>query len=260
MSGHWGEVTSTMDWCELNYTVTPFVAEWWNTTSSLVILFLGLYGFLAHRESSVGMRIAFLSMGVVGLGSVLFHGTLRFEMQLMDELPMLWCALCMFYNLAQALVPKDKHRVFAAGLVVWGLAVTFGMIATRHSFEFELFVSNFLLAEALGFAAAVPLYRRYLNSNARTWFWRGVGLHALGGTVWLVDLFFCETLLSLPFYPPLHGVWHVLTGSGLYILFVCTAVFQELAKDQEVSVVIGPHWIPICAKRPLDSEGSPQRP
>ena len=119
MSGHWGDVTSTMDWCELNYTVTPFVAEWWNTTSSLVILFLGLYGFFAHRTSSLGMRIAFLSMGVVGLGSVMFHGTLRFEMQLMDELPMLWCALCMFYNLAlpspQTTSPHVRGRLVCLG-------------------------------------------------------------------------------------------------------------------------------------------------
>lgn len=249
MSGHWGDVTSTMDWCELNYTVTPFVAEWWNTTSSLVILFLGLYGFFAHRTSSLGMRIAFLSMGVVGLGSVMFHGTLRFEMQLMDELPMLWCALCMFYNLAQAQVPKPRRRMFAAALCVWGTAVTLGMIATRHSFEFELFVSNFLLAEALGFAAAVPLYRRYLDSNARKWFWRGVTLHALGGMFWLIDLFFCETLLALPFYPPFHGVWHVLTGSGLYILFVCTAVFQGLANGQGARVALGTHGVPICDER-----------
>ena len=237
-----------MDWCELNYAVTPFVAEWWNTTSSLVILFLGLYGFAMHRQSSLGMRIAFLSMGMVGLGSVLFHGTLLFEMQLMDELPMMWCALCMFYNLAQSMVPSGRRRLFAAALCLWGLAVTAAMIATRDSIEFEVFVSNFIAAEACGFAAAVPLYRKYLHSNARRWFWRGVALHAAGSAFWLIDLFFCETLLALPFYPPFHGIWHVLTGSGLYVLFVCTAVFQGLAKGAKVEVSMGPHRIPICTQ------------
>lgn len=250
MSGYWGPVTSTMDWCELNYTMSPFIAEWWNTASSLVILLLGLYGFFSHRESTPGMRLAFLSMGVVGLGSVLFHGTLRFEMQMMDELPMLWCALCMFYNLAQPLMTSTRRRTLAIALIVWGLAVTIGMIATRTTIEFELFVSNFLLAEALGFAAAVPLYRRHLHANARRWFWRGVSLHALGGVMWLIDVFFCETLLSLPLYPPFHACWHVLTGSGLYVLFVCTAAFQRLTRDEDVLISWGPHAIPICAPRP----------
>jgi dihydroceramidase len=30
------------------------------------------------------------SLLVVGIGSLLFHMTLRYEMQLMDELPMIW--------------------------------------------------------------------------------------------------------------------------------------------------------------------------
>eukprot|EP00039_Didymoeca_costata_P031740 m.356321 g.356321 ORF g.356321 m.356321 type:complete len:80 (-) comp90136_c0_seq1:223-462(-) len=41
-AGYWGRHTSSIDWCERNYAVLDFVAEFWNTVTSLVILFAGL--------------------------------------------------------------------------------------------------------------------------------------------------------------------------------------------------------------------------
>ncbi len=40
--GYWGSTTSTFDWCEINYEVTIYVAEFWNTLSSLFILLIGV--------------------------------------------------------------------------------------------------------------------------------------------------------------------------------------------------------------------------
>jgi dihydroceramidase len=51
--GYWGEVTSTIDWCETNYEVTHYVAEFWNTLSSLFIAWVGLYALIRlHRYSN----------------------------------------------------------------------------------------------------------------------------------------------------------------------------------------------------------------
>ncbi|RKO97739.1 hypothetical protein CXG81DRAFT_11240, partial [Caulochytrium protostelioides] len=69
LSGYWGPVTSSVDFCETNYEVSPFLAEFWNAISSLAMFFIGIM--------------------IVGLGSLAFHGTLVRATQAWDELPML---------------------------------------------------------------------------------------------------------------------------------------------------------------------------
>ncbi|KAI8364157.1 ceramidase-domain-containing protein [Radiomyces spectabilis] len=52
--GYWGPITSSVDWCEKNYTHWYYVAEWWNTLSSLAMIVLGLLGVGSIIDRSVG--------------------------------------------------------------------------------------------------------------------------------------------------------------------------------------------------------------
>jgi dihydroceramidase len=90
--GYWSPITSTVDWCELNYEVTHYVAEFVNTLTNVSFLFLGLIGIYSCYKTRAETRfyLCLLSYMLVGLGSFLFHGTLYYEMQLLDELPMMF--------------------------------------------------------------------------------------------------------------------------------------------------------------------------
>ncbi len=94
-SGFWGEVTSSVDWCERNYVVTPYIAEFWNTISNILIFLGGVYGLYRARKSKLETRfyVLFFLIAVIGLGSALFHGTLQHNAQQLDETPMLLCIL-----------------------------------------------------------------------------------------------------------------------------------------------------------------------
>ena len=37
--GFWGPRTASVDWCEPNYVVSHYVAEWWNTLTSVSIVY-----------------------------------------------------------------------------------------------------------------------------------------------------------------------------------------------------------------------------
>ena len=52
-SGFWGVPTASIDWCEQNYAITPFVAEFWNTLSSLAMVIAGVVGLSTRRFAPV---------------------------------------------------------------------------------------------------------------------------------------------------------------------------------------------------------------
>src|ERR1700723_3106631 len=76
-AGFWGPPTSSVDWCEANYQVTPYVAEFWNTLSSLAMVVAGVLGLLLNRTKLPARYLAaFGLLALVGLGSIAFHATL----------------------------------------------------------------------------------------------------------------------------------------------------------------------------------------
>src|SRR5258706_3964253 len=99
-NGYWGIIDSTIDWCEPNYIITVYIAEFFNTISSLPMVLWAFLGFFLTRKyvnCESRFSFAFLMLGLVGLGSVAFHGTLRYHYQLLDEIPMLLMDLILVY-------------------------------------------------------------------------------------------------------------------------------------------------------------------
>lgn len=113
-SGFWAPHSATIDWCEANYAVTHYIAEFWNTVSNLVMILLPLYGVYwswkhsayayANSTSSkplfvVSKNIVWCNIGLVlvGIGSWCFHMTLLYGAQLLDEIPMIFGSAILIY-------------------------------------------------------------------------------------------------------------------------------------------------------------------
>jgi len=103
LNGFWSPVSSSIDWCERNYVISWYIAEYWNALSSFIILLTALAGVLQVQRRHLEFRFGLFhgSIILVGLGSVAFHGTLNYFGQMGDELPMIWTMLIWWYIMFQ---------------------------------------------------------------------------------------------------------------------------------------------------------------
>lgn len=114
----WGYPSSSVNWCEADYTFTRYIAEFFNTLSSLFMVLFGLLGNYSLRflhlnplnePTSSYIRDPLIedpyvtginrlgwtwaALQLVGWGSVAFHATLQWWAQAFDEVPMVWTAI-----------------------------------------------------------------------------------------------------------------------------------------------------------------------
>ena len=222
--GFWGPPTSSVDWCEANYRYSPYVCELFNTLSSLALALAGLFGAWLHRTVlERRFVVAFLALSLVGIGSVAFHATLRFELQMLDELPMLWLALVMIYTLLENRPTRRFGRWFPALLVFHGILVSLLVLFTRGRLEFWIFQISFGTTEFYGLYRVWRIHRRSRNPSVHRLFRWGMGFYLVAVALWNVDKYLCSFVsVTLPswglFNPQLHAVWHVLVSLGFYSL------------------------------------------
>ena len=64
---------SNIDWCEANYAISPYVAEFWNAMSSVpmtLVAFYGLYMARRHMRFEPRWGMAWFLLGIVGVGGI----------------------------------------------------------------------------------------------------------------------------------------------------------------------------------------------
>jgi dihydroceramidase len=227
--GLWGNPTATVDWCETNYAHLHSVCELFNSVSSLAMVLAGVVGIALHRRVlERRFLFAFGLLAVVGLGSVAFHATLLFQLQMLDELPMLYLATLMVYILVENRPEPRFGLWFPLTLLAYAVLVTYLTAFTRGRLQFFLFQASFASLEFFALARVYLIHRRSQDRMARRIFRLGMGAYALAVVMWLSDIRFCSTLnealpaLGVP-NPQLHAWWHVFVSCGFYALLMVIA-------------------------------------
>lgn len=190
--GYWGEPTSTLDWCEENYVVTPYIAEFWNTISNAVMIVPALAGAVYSWRIGLEPRFIVLNLAlfVVGIGSWLFHMTLKYEMQLLDELPMIYGTAALIYtlhNCASGL--KEASLVGAAVPVSYCVTVSIAYITMRKPILHQAFYGALvflLIYKSIEACKREPKIVPYVVTS--------FSLYLIGFILWNFENHFCSTV------------------------------------------------------------------
>ncbi|WWD18366.1 hypothetical protein CI109_102816 [Kwoniella shandongensis] len=244
-SGFWGEHTSTIDWCELNYVHTPYIAETINTLTNLPSILLGLYG--AYTTFSNGLpgrySLCYLGLTLIGIGSFGFHASLRWEWQLMDELPMIYVVSLAAYFVLDT-QPGWEPRFGVWGpliMLAWDVFVTVSYVylpnPVYHQVAFGIIIISTTIRTAYliyHFPRSSPLR----GMMGRTMGW-GVATFIVGFAIWNVDNIFCIQLRKIReivgfwgFLVEGHAYWHLMTCYGSYLIFTASILLHLSIKDE----------------------------
>ncbi|KAI9217256.1 ceramidase [Blastocladiella britannica] len=243
---HTWETNALVDWCEDNFAVVAFIAEFVNTLSNfwyLVFSAFGMYNAIRYRYEK-RFFYSYFMLFVVGIGSALFHGTLTYYMQLLDEVPMLFGSAIFIYCCYSPSLPRPPrwlvavltiyptvatswyfyHRVaefFQNAYVVEVVAITVLNTVNRKYFTQAKRVEQLPRAASAGqgrFVDAIP------SSDADPLFFVSLVAYLSASAFWVADNLLCYSHLlplkeavgyPLRFLLEFHGWWHLLSGLGM---------------------------------------------
>ncbi|KAL7415399.1 ceramidase [Mrakia frigida] len=251
-SGYFGNHTASIDWCEQNYEITPYIAEFINTTSNLPTAALALYGIYSARKERLPMRVTinFAGILIIAAGSLWFHSTMSHFGQLSDELPMIFTTSLLVWSACETSPGYDNFNLISplsVSLMMFNVLITvsclLGLSPTLHQIGFGLLVTA---------ATARVLYLLHVDgrcppsSPARAGgvklFERGVASFLTSFAIWNVDNLSCENYLTplkkqigLPFafVLELHSYWHLGTGLAAFLAITGASCICLSIKDPQ---------------------------
>jgi len=238
---YWGPVTSQANFCEQDYAITSYIAEVVNTLTNLTYLIYAYHGIKnnVNRKDAILRNLPYLGIAGVGIGSAIFHSTLKNYTQWFDDLSML---------LATSAV---LHRVFTfnttlsttLGVGAW-IASTIALFSIWHCMTDEIIMHSILFAimiALVGIKTRLVIAERVKDEVVKREVrklctWGGV-IFISGFGIWNLDNIYCSSLtqtkraIGMPwsFFLELHGWWHIFTGVGAYIFI---ALVEYLTSEE----------------------------
>ena len=228
---------STVDWCENNYAISEYIAEFWNTITFFPILISAIYWrkqypkiFILH----LSFHNIFLYLVLVSIGTALFHGTLLYPFQLLDELPMvLLSAYYIDFLLSLENITRSnsflitvisklfvKIRYILITIIVFSYFYSpFLQITLFHSFLkiFELIIIVLIYNTSTQLKTIVSennIEFQNLHKKINYHIFNGLLCYLVAGILWISEHLFCHYIEFMQF----HAFWHIFSSIGIYHL------------------------------------------
>lgn len=241
--------TTHQEWCEEKYLHSDYIAEYYNTWTSLafVIIAIAQFWLSCDFETTLprtGIRVIWVLLLIVGVCSGIYHSTLSLAGQLLDEVSITWVVLSVYafmYPKTSVLSfwPVYKRRwVWAC---FWlNIAISFTLIGwvwpAANAFLMMFFALPFIvIATKICYSSTCWKLKRLGLASV---FWSVIGI-----ILWAIDRLLCEELSTYLFeyenqyerqiqeYVQLHAAWHVIICVASYTGIVITQ--RHFVQDYE---------------------------
>jgi alkaline ceramidase len=212
--------SSPMRWCETRmgdiFIYSSYIIEFWNSITSLFFCLSGIYGYYMHYNMKLD-NVPWFYLFSIGITSAIFHATLSFIGQFLDELSII---LLITYCL----------RVYYK--INYSIYIFISFILSCISW-FHPSVSPPILL-VCGFFLILSTYQSVNNNEVDYLWYASMKIGILGIITWLVD-FIC--IINT------HMLWHILMSISSYyiILFVI--------KENKRELVVKGYYLPYLEYR-----------
>ncbi|KAF2766883.1 alkaline phytoceramidase [Teratosphaeria nubilosa] len=244
-NAYWGSPTSNVNFCEADYVITHYIAEFFNTLTSLAYIAYGIHGIGRFKRQDISLfstpNLSYWALIGVGIFSGLYHTTLKYHTQMSDELSMHLAIGTILLQLFTFQEPPPIQRRNAA--IILGIIIPF-VIYHCVTDEFVLHVALFFcMSWIVGFRARYiiktkitdPAHRKKLSGILNTATITAMSAYA----IWNIDVHFCPQLVrakEIVGFPAsvfleLHGYWHIMTAVSAYSFM---AVIEFLLSPDDV--------------------------
>lgn len=253
--GNWGIPDAEFNWCEKDYRLSIFVAEPLNSVSGICFVFVFFIGEYYHYYMlSTNLHLILIFSALIGFGTILFHSSLRYKAQLLDEIPMYYLMVCIFLELSK--IGKNIYVLYLSW--IWATLLSISLfIIPRDNFNHEImraimscsFTATFVWVFYI-ISYKISLIHNDQFKNQVQYLFKISFIHFVIAEIsWLLDNGLCPLLRTLPIYINLHSVWHICSSIGMYGLWLCCVSIQYSSKDVYAVQWIKNGLVPIISLR-----------
>ena len=250
---------SSIEWCEDKYTITNYIAEFWNTLSGFILIASSLFYYYNNKkwinESDFSMEFKAIRnlLFIVGCGTILFHGSLLYIFQLLDEIPMLLLAseyiyillnlkntresislktyniiLSILRNLNEYILliicsyfinPKLQvfffHLTFKV-LEIILISIFYNLSKSLNKLVYHKITNNEMIFMIEELNIVQYKIKKYIDLRKKLKKCIKIGLffYILSISLWVLEHNFCNYTRTFQ----LHALWHIFSSIGIYYL------------------------------------------
>ncbi|KAH7130607.1 alkaline ceramidase-like protein [Dendryphion nanum] len=246
-TGAWGVPSSNHNFCEEDYVITKYIAEFVNTLTNLTYIFYGACGIRRVRSRKDGgifstLAFPYWALAGVGLLSGWFHMTLNFHSQMGDDLSMFLAVGAALHQVSTFDTTVATRRIVT--LSILGVLIP---VSIYHCWADEIYVHEIVFAGMVflvGRKTRALIRTRVKNEEAQKRLGNmatmAISTGLFGYFLWNIDFHLCSYVtafkrqLGLPwaFIFELHGWWHIFTGIGAYIGMALVEYIVTLEDEQ----------------------------